>query len=415
MKIKKNSHREKSLTLFLTFFTFLIVFFTSCNKTNEVLNPDNNEPNNTRDEATVLTMGQKIDGYMTTSDTDWFTFVPGNVNQYDVTLIEITNHSESLEVNVEILDKDGNHIDDYHSDGGANLSINFSNPGGTYYLKLTSYYGQTEGSYSLKVSDTHANDEFEPNDTRDDAYDLGTLPAIEKQGVLVSTYEQDWYKFTTENNGVWDVVHFYFKNNTEDFELEMTIFDSEGSQIEDIFGQGGQNLEFNLFTKGGTFYIHVNSYYGQTQGSYTFTIENMHANDDNEPDDNFDQARIIDTYPTGDITGIILVDAANDNGGDYEFFKVDLPLGKKILWTVSPAAANTELHFGVYNLNQEYLGGLDGDDGQTLQFYVNNTGTTETGFYIRLGGFIGDNGNYTISFTEEDADTQRSGPGLSIQ
>jgi hypothetical protein len=58
----------------------------------------------------------------------------------------------------------------------------------------------------------------------------------------------------------------------------------------------------------------------------------------------------------------------------------------------------------VYDAYKDYLGNEDGSDGQTINGSMNNTSGAESYFYIKLGGYVGDNGNYTISFTETNAD-----------
>jgi len=85
---------------------------------------------------------------------------------------------------------------------------------------------------------------------------------------------------------------------------------------------------------------------------------------------------------------------------------VSLANNKKVLWSVTPKASNTELHFRVYDANKEYLGKADGSDGQTITGSMNNTSGSDSFFYIELGAFVGDNGHYTISFTETDADVR---------
>ncbi len=396
----------------LLFIAFVLAGLVACDKTDEALNLDKNEPNNSKEEATTLTLGTSTSAYVKGDDVDYYSFVPGFSNYFDLTLIEISNGDNELVLTVEILDQNGNRIDRFTGSAGGDLKIKFTNNGGTYYLKVTCEGG--EGSYTVKVTDSPINDAFEPNDKKETAYELGTLPALNKEGRIVSGYDIDWFRFTTANNGVWDAVEIHLENLSETLKPELAIYNDNNDQLERLTGTDGGNLTLNLYTKGGSYFLKLNAREGQGEGAYKLSIQNLNANDDNEPDDDFAQARIIDTYPTGNINGTILVDAANDNGGDYEFFKVKLPVNKKIVWTVSPEANNTELHFDVYNLNEERLGGLDGDDGQTLQFYVNNTGTTDTDFYIRLGGFIGDNGHYTISFTEEDA-SKSSGIGISIR
>ncbi len=133
--------------------------------------------------------------------------------------------------------------------------------------------------------------------------------------------------------------------------------------------------------------------------------DNGNVNDDYEPDNTFEEAREITSFPI-ELTGKVLTNAASPDytNGDYEFFKVTLKGDKKVLWSVDPEASNTELHFNVYNSIESYEGQVDGDDGRTITGSMNNLGSTDTHFYIKLGAFVGDNGDYTISFTETDAD-----------
>ncbi len=168
----------------------------------------------------------------------------------------------------------------------------------------------------------------------------------------------------------------------------------------------GADLTYTFISKDDEFYVRVSGWDGyvnnnKSSGSYTFTPV-CNGNDDNEPDDTFEDAREITSFPTP-VTGTILIDAANNNDGDYEFFKVTIYNGKKVEWEISPEASNTELHFNVYDTNKTLFGNVDGNKGQTVTGSMSNTSGSESYFYIKLGAFVGDNGNYTISFTETDA------------
>ncbi len=399
-------HRNTLSFLGIVFLSFLGI--TACNKTEETLHPDDYEPNNTRSEAKTVTPGDKIEAYMDKNDIDWYSFTPGHKDYYDITLIDLENQSDELELWVGIYDADGNEIYSRGGSSGAGISVKFSNEGGTYFLKVISRYGKNSGPYSLEVTDQNANDAFEPNETMDHAWDLGNFPVTDKEGQLVSPREKDWYKFTPGSEGIWDYMYLKFVNNSNDLELSATLFDQHGMPLVSMSGGKGATVELSQPSNGGVYYVLVESYQEQSTGGYTFSFKNLGLNDDNEPDDDMDHARVIDTFPTGVISGTILVNQ------DLEFFRVTLPVHKKISWTVSPAVGNTALYFDVYGPDKDRIGGLEGGSGQTLQYYVNNTGTTDTYFYIGLGGTVGSNGHYSISFTAGDADTGKSGPGSSL-
>ena len=399
-KTNKNRARIAKLPVIIL---ILIFAFSACKQDDELLNPDKNEPNDSRQEATELVLDEWLTAYAGETDSDWYKFTVTH-DTYDVITIETQNLSEELELLLELFDADGNSIISQGGENGANININLSAPAGTYYVKISSRYEQNSGEYKLKVANSNANDDYEPNETSDTAAELGTLPVSALEGTLVSPYEKDWYKFTTENSGVWDILSIDITNNSDELELLAELYDIDLNKEEQVEGSNGANVSITYPTKGGSFYLLLKSLYEGNKGNYTLTIENMNLNDDNEPDDTFADARIIDSYPTGDISGTIVYEAANDNGGDYEFYKVTVKAGKKVDFTIDPAASNTELHFGIYNQDQSYTGSsLDGSDGETLNYYLNNSSDSDAVVYIKLGAYPGDNGDYTISFTETTA------------
>lgn len=406
MKKNKRFKTQKNITIIsksAAFILILLFIFSACKQDNEVLDPDNNEPNDSKQEATELVLGEWLTAYAGKTDTDWYKFTVSH-NTYDVITVETQNMSDELEIHLEILDADGNSITKQGGGNGANVNINLSAPAGTYYIKISSWYEQNSGEYKLKVANSNANDDYEPNETSDNAADLGTLPVSALEGALVSPYEKDWYKFTTQNNNVWDIVSIEVTNNNDNLELLAELYDIDLNKEEQVEGSNGANVSITYPTKGGSFYLLLKSLYEGNKGNYTLTIENKNLNDDNEPDDTFADARIIDSYPTGDISGTIVYDAANDNGGDYEFYKVTVKAGKKVDFTVDPSASDTEMHFRIYDQDQDYSDGDGGDDGETLNYYLNNPSDSDAVFYVKLGAYPGDNGDYTISFTETTAD-----------
>jgi len=172
-------------------------------------------------------------------------------------------------------------------------------------------------------------------------------------------------------------------------------------------GAAGADLSYTFVSKEDVFYLQVLGWDGyvndhHSSGSYTLTPVN-NGNDDNEPDDTFEDAREIASYPVVGMKGTILTDAVGDNGGDFEFFKVSIANNKNVSWSVTPEASNTRLHFDVYEPNREHKGSANGPGGQTITGSMNNKTGADSYFYIKLGAYVGNNGNYTISFTETDA------------
>ena len=169
------------------------------------------------------------------------------------------------------------------------------------------------------------------------------------------------------------------------------------------FTKGADQL-YSFSSKSSAFFFRVCGWdnvmhgpYGSS-GNYAFEVLDLNANDDYEPDDTLADAREVTTLPA-DFAGTILVEAANDNGGDYEWFKVNIAGGSTIRIVADPADANTELHFKLYDSSGgTVVDQMDGTDGQTLQYDLNNTGS-DSFFYMELGAFVGDTGDYSVSFT----------------
>jgi len=275
MKSKLLTFRLSSL-LAKSILVLVIISTISCEKEDEKpldTNSDAYESNDVRSDATVLTMGEQIDAYVDETDADWFQFTPSNVDKYDVTLIEAINHSEDLRISLDVFDDQGNRLGGSGGGWGANITINFSNYGGSFYVKITALYGNSKGKYSLKISDTNSNDEYETNETRGTAYDFGGLPQININGSIVDPAEQDWYKFTVENTATQETVAIKVANNNSEFRADLNIYDEQGNHLGGNQGSWGSDILINLLTDGGTYYVEVSSLYGQNTGNYILSMQ----------------------------------------------------------------------------------------------------------------------------------------------
>ncbi len=420
MKSKKNTEKSKNQYSLLTIiFLALLFIVVSCEfevDIDDIVDPiitaDKYEPNNKLTEAYAITLGTTYNAKISeNTDDDWFKITPSHgKDTYDKVQISVTSVSSDLKIRMELYDADGKSLAVHGTSiGGQSLTYTVATPGVEYYIRFSGWDGFTDhrtiGSYSFTVSNLNANDEFAPNHTIETAKSLEFGKSY--KGVLVSQYEDDYYKFTNPKPGTWNSYTFTLNNVSDDLKVRIRLYGANKSVLDSKgVGTAGADLSYTFVSKEDEFYLQVLGWDGftdhQSSGSYTLTPV-VNGNDDYEPDDTFEQAREITSYPTGNLTGTILADAYDDNGGDYEFFKVSLANGKKVLWSVKPEASNTKLHFQVYDPNKKYLGNATGSNGQTINGSMYNTSGTDLFFYIKLGGYVGDNGNYTISFTETDA------------
>ena len=407
---------ERVKTLLVPFLSLILIFslvLVSCEEDENGDSDDTKdqfEPNNSWQEAYSVSLDKNYDAVIgEEDDVDFFIFTTDHpADAFDVVALEFTNVGEDMKVCVEIFDENGQSLASAHSGtAGADWTYNITCPGGTYIIKVHGDDGWEKytGAYSFKISNQGSNDEYSPNHSFESAAQVNIGNDI--QGKIISNSEEDFFVFTNDVTSYWREFNLAFTNVSSEYKVKYEIFDVGNNSIASGSGSGkGADVSHEFPEKTEKIYVKVwgYDYFENTKGSYTLNLSVSDPNDDNEPDDTFADARNIDSYPT-DITGTIVGEAANDNGGDYEFFKVSVNAGKKVEFTVDPQASNTEMHFHIYNSDESYTGNnVDGSDGETLNYYLNNSSTEDAVLYIKLGAFVGDNGDYTISFTETTAD-----------
>jgi len=248
-------------------------------------------------------------------------------------------------------------------------------------------------------------DEYEPNNSITEAIELTLETQI---NASISKGDHDFYSFTiVDNQKIIKNALIELGNFSDNLQLVCSIYDDLGNLRVTYEGGAGTGYAIKWPTTGGSYFLEISDKSGDEEGHYTIKVTDLNDNDDNEPNDTFSQATVISSYPTGNISGTIVVTASTEYpNGDFDFFLVLVSANKKVDFTVSPLASDLELHFKIYDESQILVDeGLDGNDGQVLNFYLNNPSGSDVTMYIKLGGILGEslNGNYTISFTESDA------------
>ena len=246
-------------------------------------------------------------------------------------------------------------------------------------------------------------DDLEPNNSRNEAFGL-TLG--EQVNASIAKGDHDWYSFSIETNGIIDKALIEINNLTAEMELTAVLYDSQGNQFGSFTGNAGINMNITLSTRTSSYYIEIYDKNSEQEGKYELTITLLQANDSNEPDDSFDDARIVYSYPSGDITGTILVNASDANqNGDFEFFVLLINLNEILNFTLTPVADDIKMNYKIFNANRSVVvDETEGTPGQILQASVGDGSGGSMTRYLRVGATLGEtgNGNYTISFTESD-------------
>ncbi len=246
-------------------------------------------------------------------------------------------------------------------------------------------------------------DGLEPNNSRDEAFEL-TLG--EQVDASIAKGDHDWYSFSVETNGIIDKALIEIINLTAEMELTAVLYDSQGNQFGSFTGNAGINMNITLSTRSSSYYIKIYDNNSEQEGKYKLTITLLQANDSNEPDDTFENARIVDSYPSGVITGTILVNASEANQyGDFEFFVLFIDLNKTVNFTLTPSADDIKMNYKIFNEDHSVVvNETEGTAGQILQAPVGDGSGGSMTRYLRVGATLGEtgNGNYTISFTQSD-------------
>ena len=246
-------------------------------------------------------------------------------------------------------------------------------------------------------------DGLEPNNSKSEAFEL-TLG--EQVDASIAKGDHDWYSFSVETNGIIDKAGIAIENLTNEMELTTVLYNSQGEQFGSFTGNPGNNTSISLSTRTSSYYIEIYDKNSDHEGKYKLTITMLQANDSNEPDDTFSDAFIVSSYPSGDITGTVLVNASDDNEyGDFEYFVLLVKDNKTVNFTLTPDADDIKMNYKIFKEDRSVVSEeTEGTAGQILTATIGRGAAGSMTRYLRVGATLGGtgNGDYTILFTETD-------------
>ena len=221
----------------------------------------NHEPNDTRENAYFLNSGSKISSSLESIE---------DIDYYKITTTEdngdiyIYLSNTSVPVRFDVYDSDKDLLSNYNS------TYFSTKKAGTYYIKVYPYsWGDkhTSGTYDLIATystDTVKHDSIthEPNDTRENAYALGS--GLPNNSLLMNNYDRDFYKITLDRPGTINI-----KLTDNKAPARFSVYDSNKDLLSNY------NSSYSSEKKAGTYYIEVYSYnWGNkfSQGSYSLDV-----------------------------------------------------------------------------------------------------------------------------------------------
>ena len=190
--------------IFLLVILFICLLFTSQAYLQSEL-----EPNNKKEQANELKLGEDIKGFFQEKDDrDWYKLtvnVPGkNIIRIDLSAVP------GVDSDIQIYDEKGNHLKGYNvgEKGEAEAVINLGvTEGIIYYIEVRAvraYSGMNQNnSYTLKtqlIGPWQEGQEFEVNNKKGQANELKLDQII--TGYIFSRNDVDWYTVTVPEKGL---------------------------------------------------------------------------------------------------------------------------------------------------------------------------------------------------------------------
>ena len=176
-------------------------------------NPDANEPNETREDATALTPEMAHTGYLACADdADWFVF---DVPERHLVDIRLEMPIATLQPRLEFFGPDGEPIINKVNRGAPREPTDMLESvaiaeAGTYAIKISDVDGRSAdvaAQYTLTVTMAPNTDVNEPNDEPDEATELAEMTFggdewtewVDYEGTFGALGDDDWYRIPVNN------------------------------------------------------------------------------------------------------------------------------------------------------------------------------------------------------------------------
>lgn len=226
------------------------------------------ESNNTAPTATAISVNTPVSGAISTSsDVDWYKFTVNESGYFYVefnhTLLDISRYYWAIRLydstGVNLLDGSTGYYS-VAANANAETSV-FGVSAGTYYVKIERSSHSTE-PYSINVKFTPTDTwEVENNNDKSKATEIGVNE--EYGGALSSSDDVDWYKFTVNDQGYFNVEFLHELLSNSSTYWQITLYDSTGVYFidgsDDRFTVQGNKMltTSNIGIKAGTYYIKI--------------------------------------------------------------------------------------------------------------------------------------------------------------
>ena len=332
-------------------------------------------------------------------DADWFLFTYDADTRLDISLVF---DGQTSDIDLELYDASQNWIDGSYSVTGLEELTLAGLEGGDYYLQVYEYGDGLSEAYDLRFAVTDAadaadlNDLAEPNDTFEDATDLGEASG---EGLIadltLTSGDEDWFKAFLVNDGTPDqYVSALFDHSDGDIDIE--LYDADYNLLRSATSVTDNETIYLSDIDGGAYYYLRIAAYGDTTFQeysldYAFPIEVSEASiaaDGQEGDSGND------LYSAA--TSLTLTSALTDltlhTATDQDWYQFET---RNLSSTSSQIFVDYDEAFGVINLSLWAI-----DVGATEPTLVTSTASGSGRERINFDGFGA--GDYYLQVVAED-------------
>lgn len=217
---------SKEKHFFLCFMAMILVFCLLSSAWSQTL--DEAEPNNRKEEASRLILGESIKGTLQTSDDrDWFK-LNVEVSGRNIIRMDLSGVS-GVNLVLELFDSAGKRLTRYDTgkEGEPESVLNFGVTEGFYYVLVDAREFNEKEGYTLSttlIGPWQEGTEFESNDAAERANPL--KPEQQVQGYFYPDYDKDWYKISPEKTD--KTVYKISLSAVPELDTWIEVYDTDG-------------------------------------------------------------------------------------------------------------------------------------------------------------------------------------------
>lgn len=218
------------------------------------------ESNESRSEATPITLNQEYTGWRLNYDTDYYYFETSKNGELK---LSFPNSLKNRYI-VELLDINGNDISWFYTNLNSTIDdklFHIGIPKGSYFLKISNYDYESKEKYTFELNfKENALIELEPNGERSKATEVKLNQRY--TGIFDDNYDKDYYRVVIDRKGTYN----FQISHSEKAQYYMTLMDNTGNQLKyaytNLEGKSMATL-YSYDLAPGTYFIETEHYDGQ--------------------------------------------------------------------------------------------------------------------------------------------------------